>query len=157
MAKDTLRKAKAKRAEKEKAIEALDRGVRWMERELAAVVEKVREEEVDEVPEVEVQAEEMEEGMVKGEVEAKVVVETPAGGGGVSQWMQGPSWTCHETRLFWLTPIPQTWTPPSSSPLRVRFGLSGFCCSGCTTSCLGRGGGYGGTRGGLSSWRGPCA
>ena len=33
MAEDTLRKAKGKVAEKEEVIEALDRGVRWMERE----------------------------------------------------------------------------------------------------------------------------
>ena len=82
MAEDTLRKAKGKVAEKEEAIEALDQGVRWMERELAAVVERVNEEEVDEVVEVDVEAEEMEEGIVKEELEAKVVVETLAGGAG---------------------------------------------------------------------------
>ena len=47
----------------------------------ARTVEKVKEEDLDEVVEVEVEAEEMEEGMVKEEVEAKVVVETPARGG----------------------------------------------------------------------------
>ena len=82
MADATLRKAKAKVAEKEEAIEALDRSVRRMEVVLARTMEKVKEEEVDEVVEVEVEAEEMEEGMVKEEVEAKVVVETPARGGG---------------------------------------------------------------------------
>ena len=41
MAEDTLRQAKGKVAEKEEAIEALDRRVRWMEWELAAVVERV--------------------------------------------------------------------------------------------------------------------
>ena len=82
MAEDTLRRAKAKVAEKEEAIEALDRSVRWMERELPTAVEKVNEEEVDEVVEVEVEAEEMEEGLVKEDLEAKVVVETLAGGGG---------------------------------------------------------------------------
>ena len=81
MAKDTLRKAKAKVAEKGGPIEAFDRAVRRSERELAAVVAKVKEEEMDEVVEVEVEAEEMEEEIVKEEVEAKVVVETPAGGG----------------------------------------------------------------------------
>ena len=35
MAEDTLRRAKAKVAEKEEAIDALDRSVRCMERELA--------------------------------------------------------------------------------------------------------------------------
>ena len=81
MAEDTLRKAKGKVAEKEEAIEALYRGVRWGERELAAVLERVIEEEVDEVVEVDVEVEEMEDGIVKEEVEAKVVVETPARGG----------------------------------------------------------------------------
>ena len=90
MAEATLRKAKAKVAEKEEAIEALDRSVRRMEVVLVRAVEKVEEEEVDEVVEVELEAEEMEEGMVKEEVEAKVVVETPArGGGGVSHWLMG--------------------------------------------------------------------
>ena len=89
MAEGTLRKAKEKVTEKEEAIEALDRGVQWMQRELAAVVERVKEEEVDEVVEVDVEVEEMEEGIVKEEVEEKVVVETPAGGGGVSQWLRG--------------------------------------------------------------------
>ena len=62
MAEDTLRKAKEKVAEKEEAIEALDRAVRWSERELAAGVERVKEEEVDEVVEVDVEVEEIEEG-----------------------------------------------------------------------------------------------
>ena len=78
MAEDTLRKAQGKVAEKEEVIEALDCGVLWMQRELAAVVQRVKEEEVDEVVEVDVEAGEMEEGIVKEEVEAKVVVETPA-------------------------------------------------------------------------------
>ena len=92
MAEATLRKAKAKVVEKEGAIEALDRSVQRMEVVLARTVEKVNEEEVNEVVEVEVEAEEMEEGMVKEEGEAKVVVETPArggGGGGWSQWLRG--------------------------------------------------------------------
>ena len=74
-----LRKAKAKVAEKEEAIEGFDRAVRQSERELAAVVARVKEEEVDEVVELDVEAEEMEEGIVKEEEEAKVLV---AGGGG---------------------------------------------------------------------------
>ena len=81
MAEDTLRKAKAKVAEKEEAIEPLDRSVQRTELLLAMTVEKVKEEEEDEVVEVEVEDEEMEEGMVKEEVEAKTVVETPAEGG----------------------------------------------------------------------------
>ena len=82
MAEDTLRKAKAKVVEKEKAIEALDGSVRRTVLVLARAVDKVREDDDDEVVEVDVEPEEMEEGMVKEEVEAKVVVETPARGGG---------------------------------------------------------------------------
>ena len=59
MAEGTLRKAKAKVAEKVEAIEALDRSVRRTELVLARTVEKVKEEEEDEVVEVEVEAEEM--------------------------------------------------------------------------------------------------
>ena len=43
-----LRKAKAKVAEKEEAIEGFDRALRRSERELAAVVARVKDEEVDE-------------------------------------------------------------------------------------------------------------
>ena len=82
MAEATLRKAKEKVAEKEEAIEALHRGMRWTERQLAAVVARVKEEEVDEVVEVDLEAEEMEEEIVKEEAKAKVAEETPAGGGG---------------------------------------------------------------------------
>ena len=81
MAEANLRKAKAKVAKKEEAIEGFDRAVRRRKRELASVVARVKEEEVDEVVELDVEAEEMEEEMVKEE-EAKVVVATPAGGGG---------------------------------------------------------------------------
>ena len=77
-----LRKAKAKGAEKEEAIEGFERAVRRSERELAAVVARVKEEEVDEVVELDVEVEEMEEGIVNEEEEAKVVVAAPAGGGG---------------------------------------------------------------------------
>ena len=83
-----LRKAMAKVAEKVEAIEGFDRAVRQSERELAVVVAKVKEEEVEEVVELDVEAEEMEEGIVKEEEEAKVVVAAPAGGG-VSQWLRG--------------------------------------------------------------------
>ena len=88
MAEANPRKAKEKVAEKEEAIEVLDRGVRPTARQLAAVVERVKEEEVDEVVEMDVEADEMEE-TVKEEVEEKVVVVTPARGGGVSQWLRG--------------------------------------------------------------------
>ena len=77
-----LRKAKAKVAEKQEAIEGFDRAVRRSERELAAVVARVKDEEVDEVVEVDVQGE-MEEASVKEEEEkTKVVEAAPAGGGG---------------------------------------------------------------------------
>ena len=88
MAEATLRKAKEKVAEREEAIEALDRGVRWTERQLAAFAARVKEKEVDKVAEVDVEAEEMEEDIVKEEVEAKVVVEAPVWDG-ASQWLTG--------------------------------------------------------------------
>ena len=92
MAEDSLRKAKAKVVEKEEGIEALDRSVRRMETVLAAAVDKVKEEEVEDVVEGDVEPEEMVEDTVKEEVKAKVVVEMPApgggGGGGVSQWLR---------------------------------------------------------------------
>ena len=87
MVEDSLRKAKAKELEKEEWIEALDRSVWRMEMVLAAAVDKVKEEEVEEVLEVEVEPEEMVEETVKEDVEAKVVVETPVGGG-VSQLLR---------------------------------------------------------------------
>ena len=63
--------------------------MRRSKRELAAVVARVKEEEVDEVVELDVEAEKMEEEMVKEQEEAKVVVATPAGGGGGwSQWLR---------------------------------------------------------------------
>ena len=147
MAEDNLRKAKATVVEKKNGIEALDRSVRRIEVVLAAAVDKVKVEEVEEVVEVDMEPEEMVEETVKEEVEAKVLAETPAGGGGggggggavaqgddgVGMW--GPSRTCHGIRTSWLAPIPQPWTPPYSSPRRVRFGLSGFCCSRCTSGC----------------------
>ena len=82
MAEANLRKAKAKVAEKEEAIEAFDSAVRRSERELAAVVARVKEEVVDEVVELDVEAEQIEEEIVKQEGEAKVVLATPVGGGG---------------------------------------------------------------------------
>ena len=76
-----LRKAKAKVAEKQAAIEGFDLAVRQSERDLAAVVARVKDEEVDEVVEVDVHGE-MEEASVKEEEETKVVEAAPAGGGG---------------------------------------------------------------------------
>ena len=83
-----LRKVKAKVAEKEEAIEGFDRAVRRSERELAAVVARVKEQEVDEVVELDVAAEEMEEEIVKEEEEAKVVA-APARVGGAEHVAQG--------------------------------------------------------------------
>ena len=84
-----LRKAKLEVAEKQEATEGFDRAVRRKERELAAVVARVKDEEVDEVVEVDVQGE-MEEASVKEEEdETKVVEAAPAAGGGVSQWLRG--------------------------------------------------------------------
>ena len=78
-----LRKAKAKVAEKQAAIEGFDRAVRQSERQLAAVVARVKDEEVDEVVEVDVHGEMEEEASVKDEEEETKVVEAgPAGGGG---------------------------------------------------------------------------
>ena len=150
-------------AENEEAIEGFDRAVRRSERELAAVVARVKDEEVGEVVELDA---EMEEGIVKEEEEAKLVVAAPAGGGGgVSQWLRGLMGLRDAGAiqdLPWdpavlVDPTPQTCTPPSSSPRRVRYRLSGFCWCGCTTSYWGRGGGCGWTRGGLSTWTSPCA
>ena len=64
--------------------------------------------------------------------------------------MRGPSRICHGTGLSWLAPTPRTWTPPSSLPRRVRFGVASFCRNGCTTGCWGRVGGYGWMRGGVA-------
>ena len=73
-----LCKAKLKVAEKQEAIKGFDRAVRRSERELAAVVARVKDEEV----EVDVQGE-MEEASVKEEEEGTKVVEAaPAAGGG---------------------------------------------------------------------------
>ena len=84
-----LRKAKAKVAEKQAAIEGFDQAVRQSERELAAVVARVKDEEVDEVVEVDVHGE-MEEASVKEEEEeTKVVEAAPAVGGGTSDWLRG--------------------------------------------------------------------
>ena len=78
-----LRKAKAKVAEKGAAVEGFDRAVRQCERQLAAVVARVKDEEVDEVVEVDLHGEMEEEVSVKDEEEeTKVVEAAPAGGGG---------------------------------------------------------------------------
>ena len=83
-----LRKAKAKVAEKEEAIEGFHRAVTRNERELAAVVARVKDEEVHKVVEVDVEG-----GMGGGNREGGG--DEGGGGGagkggrGVSQWLRG--------------------------------------------------------------------
>ena len=89
-AETNLRKAKAKVAEKAAAVEGFERAARQCERQLAAVVARVKDEEVDEVVEVEVHGKVEEEASVKDEEEeTKVVEAAPAGGGGTSDWLRG--------------------------------------------------------------------
>ena len=131
--------------------------MRRTERELAAVVARVKDKEVDEVVEVDVEGE-MEEAFVKEEEETKEVVEAaPAGGGGepVAQGVDGVG-GC--TRQSWLAPTPQNLdTPllvdPESPVWTLRFLLVRV-----HQRLLGAGrwvwvdGG-----GGLSTWTSPCA
>ena len=153
-----LRKAKAKVAEKQEAIEGFDRAVKRSERELAAVVARVKDEKVDEVVEVDVEGE-MEEAIVKEEEEeeTKVVVAAPAGGGGgferVAQGVDGvegcggyqgpamgpnsPGWP----------PPPQPGQPPPRRPGESGMDSPGFVGAGAPPA-VGGGGGYGWTGGG---------
>ena len=75
-------------AEKQAAFEGFDPSVRQSERELAAVVARVKDEEVDEVVEVDVHGE-MEEARVKEEEEETKVVEAARAGGGDERLAQG--------------------------------------------------------------------
>ena len=84
-----LRKAKAKVAEKQAAVEGFDRAVRQSERQLAAVVARVKDEEVDELVEVDVHGEMEEEASVKDEEEETKVVEAAPAGGGDERLPQG--------------------------------------------------------------------
>ena len=84
-----LRKAKAKVAEKAAAVEGFERAVRQCERQLAAVVARVKDEEVDEVVEVDVHGEMEEEASVKDEEEETKVVEAAPARGGTSDWLRG--------------------------------------------------------------------
>ena len=84
-----LRKAKAKVAEKAAAVEGFERAVRQCERQLAAVVARVKDEEVDKVVEVDVHGEMEEEASVKDEEEETKVVEAAPAGGGTSDWLRG--------------------------------------------------------------------
>ena len=165
MAEANLRKAKAKVAEKDEAIEGFDRAVQRSERELAAVVARVKEEEVDEVVELDVEAEEVEEEILKEEEEeAKAWWRRRRGGGGVSQWLRGMMGSRDAGALQYLPwnpavlagPHPPNLDTPSSSPRGVRYGLSGFCWCGCTTDCSGRGLGMGGRGGGCPPGQAPA-
>ena len=86
--KANLRKAKAKVAEKQAAIEGFDWAVRQSKWELAAVVARVKDEEVDEVVDSDVHGE-MEEASVKEEEEETKVVEAAPAGGGDERLAQG--------------------------------------------------------------------
>ena len=78
-----LRKVKAKVAEKAAAVEGFEWAMRQCERQLAAVVARVKDEEVDAVVEVDVHGEMEQEASVKDEEEeTKVAEAAPAGGGG---------------------------------------------------------------------------
>ena len=163
MAEDTLRRAKAKVAEKEEAIEALNRSVRWMERELAKTVEKVKEEEVDEVVEVEVEAEEMEEGIVKEEVETKVVVETPAGRGGEPvaegddgvEGCGGPLGPAMEPGCPGWPPPPKPGHPPPRRPGESGLDSPVFVGAGAPPTVGGGAVGMGGRGGGCPHGQAP--
>ena len=85
-----LRKAKAKLAEKQAAIQGFNWAVRQSERELAAVVARVKDEEVDEVVGVDVHGEMEQASMKDEEEETKVEEAAPAvGGGGDERLAQG--------------------------------------------------------------------
>ena len=84
-----LRKAKAKVAEKAAAVEGFERAVRQCERQLAAVVARVKDEEVDEVVEVDVHGEVEEVASVKDEEEKTKVVEAAPVRGGTSDCLRG--------------------------------------------------------------------
>ena len=166
MAEANLRKAKAKVAEKEEAVEGFDRAVLRSERELAAVVARVKEEEVDEVVELDVEAEEMEEEIVKEEEEVKVVAATPAGGGGgVSQWLRGMMGSRDAGALQDLPWDPAVLAgphPPNlDTPLLVApespVWTLRFLLVRVHHRLLGAGRWVWVTRGGLSTWTSPCA
>ena len=71
-------------------VAGFERTVRQCQRQLAAVVARVKDEEMDEVVEVDVHGEMEEEASVKDEEEETKVVEVaPAGGGGTSDWLKG--------------------------------------------------------------------
>ena len=140
-------------AEKEEAIEGFDCAVRRGERELAAVVARVKEEEMDEVVELDVEAEEMEEEIVKEEEEAKVVV---AGGGGepVAQGDDGvegcggPLGPAMGPGCLGWPPPPKPGHPPPRRPGESGMDSPVFVGAGAPTAVGGGAVGMGGRFGG---------
>ena len=131
---------------------------------LAAGVDKVKEEEEEVVVEVDVEPEEMDDGTVKEEVEAKVVVETPAGGGvePVAQGDDGVQGCGGHPRLA-MGPGRPGWPPPPKPehPPPCRPGESSLDSPVFVQRVHHRVGG-GGTvgmegQGGGSTWTSPCA
>ena len=161
-----LRKAKAKVAEKEEAIEGFDRAVRRSERELAVVVARVKDEEVDEVVEVDVEGK-MEEAIVKEEEETKVVAAALARGGGggepVAQGVDGvegcgghPGPAMGPGSPGW-PPAPKPGHPPPRRPGESGMDSPVFVGAGTPPAVGGGAVGMGGREGGLSTWTSPCA
>ena len=162
-----LRKAKLKVAEKQEAIEGFDWAVRRSERELAAVVARVKDEEVDEVVEVDVQGE-LEEASVKDdEEEMKVVEAAPARGGDepVAQGVDGVE-GCrgHPGPAMGpgsrgLPPPPKPGHPPPRRPGESGMDSPVFVGAGAPPAVGGGAVGLGGRGGGggLSTLTSPCA
>ena len=151
-----LRKAKAKVTEKAAAVEGFERAVRHCERQLAAVVARVKDEEVDEVVEVDVQGEMEEEASVKDEEEETKVVEAAPAGGGDERLAQGVDGVegCGGPPGPAMGPGSPGWHPPPKPghPPRRRPGESGmdspvFVGAGAPPA-VGGGAGYGWTGGG---------
>ena len=160
-----LRKAKAKVAEKQAAIEGFDGAVRQSERELAAVVARVKDEGVDEVVEVDVHGE-MEEASVKEEEEeTKVVEAAPAGGGGTSGWLRGLMGSRAAGALLDLPWDPPVLGGPHPPNLDTRLLVAPespvwtlrFLLVRVHHRLLGAGRWVWVDGGGLSTWTSPCA
>ena len=162
-----LRKAKAKVAEKAAAVEGFERAVRQCERQLAAVVARVKDEEVDEVVEVDVHGEVEEEASVKDEEEETKAVEAAPAGGEDERLAQGFDGVegCGGPPRPAMGPRSPGWPPPLKhghpSPRRpespvwtLRFLLVRVhhrLLGAGRWVWVDRGGG------GLSTWTSPCA
>ena len=152
-------------AEKQSAIQGFDRAVRQSERELAAVVARVKDEEVDEVVEVDVHGE-MEEASVKEEEEETKVVEAAPAEGGDERLARGVDGVegCGGPPGPAMGPGSPGWPPPPKpghTPPH-RPGESGmdspvFVGAGAPPAVGGGAVGMGGRRGGFSTWTSPCA